>query len=1710
MKKLIKWIITATLLTVLASFYCASAMAEVSYSGVWGTLTWTLDNAGTLVISGSGEMSDLSYSTDDAWRAHKAEIKKVILEPGVTSTGNFAFYECSILTEATLPTSVTKIGVQTFGGCSSLTSITIPENVTSIGNYAFSRCRSLTNISVDADNTNFSDIEGVLYNKDKTVLNVFPIGRSGEYSIPAGVTGVKDRAFTGCAGLTAVVIPSSVTYIGERAFEDCSGLTSIEIPDGVTIIEGWTFNGCTLMKSVSLPTSVTSLDTCAFQGCKSLKKISLPLNLNTIASNVFFRCDSLEAVSIPSSVARIGNNAFQYCDCLKDVYFGGDQPQWEGIIKGQNNDQLQSATIHYNSDMPGILDSGVWGNNIAWELDSDGLLTLTGEGKIQDFPSEYSQTAWYPHRQDICCVVINDGITSIGVHAFLHCSNLLEVSVPESITRIGDGAFYGCNDAVEIYYAGGKAAWLSISKSSPNLPENAVYHYGKETTVGKWGNLDWTLTNDGLLTISGNGEMDDHNSNYEAWLGAAGMVSRIVIEPGVESIGKHAFYYCVNATEFTIPYTIKSIREDAVCNYSVGGVHVDRHVYYDGSKAEWWGIKHQFSNTGLDMATLHFAEDYSAGTWGALTWSLTNEGILTISGEGTMDDFLPASEEAWHIGAGIIEKVVFNNSLTEIGDYAFENCSALKDISLPVTVNRIGEGAFYECRTLPSIAIPDGVQVIEERAFYNCRKIDFIELPTSLDLIASSTFYKCSSLTNVIIPDNITSIGEYAFAYCSGLDYVKISGSMESISDNAFYSCWYLTTLSIPSGVSRIGIGAFSGCSLTDIYYEGTRSQWEAITIETLNESVTTATLHCSRFSIGINDQIQNGVISVQVNGNSTDTAAYGDIITMIAYPDEGYEVDSISVNTVNGEATTVEDMVFNMPEDDVIISCTFKHLNYIVTWLNDEGGLIDTTTVEYGQFPDHADAIKENNAEYSYSFAEWMPEFEPVTGDATYTAQFTRTRNSYTITWLNDDGGLIDTTIVEYGQLPSHSDPSKENTAEFIYTFAGWTPEIDNVTGDATYQAVFDEERIEHVVSFDANGGHTAPEAQVKYGGTVLVLTTEEPVRDFQIEPYYVNLDANGGIVDPSLLTASKMITYSFRGWNTSPDGSGTYFEPGGSYTYDEDVMLYAQWGSSAELSAVSLPTPLRDWHDFLGWAEYSDAAGGITGYFTTESNVTLYAIWKKQEFTVAYEANGGTAVPESQVKTYGEDLILSDGIPVKDGCVFLGWSLAPEAKAADFLPGDSFLLDADTTLYAVWLYIPSEMGENYLNESPEVWLSQEAVLSWGTVNQANYYTVDIELYEKGKNICTYSGQPGKDGIDVLDNNGISSCDLTGYIDGLCNQMDLFGKQIQVRASMRPYVIKEGSVDQIEIYGTISEFSNMLIYRCQSRSLGRPLGIELSPSGVLSWNAIPGADTYRLEMQLYYEGTLQLTVFKTLNSGSDEFDGGNTCQLGSLIWGACNNKSLLGKIVSVRARIEPSGYVNDGIERYPASGVMSSYSEAVEFYFEPDNPEGTEYTVNYDANGGTAAPESQVKTYGEDLILSDSIPVKDGCIFLGWAFVPDATKADYLPGDSFSLNADTTLYAVWLEPDFTLPASLTTIEEEAFTGASATFVKLPETAKEIQNRAFAECPNLRYIYIPATTTSIHRNAFENVTGLTVLGEEGNYAAYYASIYHFDFIAIPS
>ncbi|MBR0157363.1 MAG: InlB B-repeat-containing protein, partial [Clostridia bacterium] len=151
----------------------------------------------------------------------------------------------------------------------------------------------------------------------------------------------------------------------------------------------------------------------------------------------------------------------------------------------------------------------------------------------------------------------------------------------------------------------------------------------------------------------------------------------------------------------------------------------------------------------------------------------------------------------------------------------------------------------------------------------------------------------------------------------------------------------------------------------------------------------------------------------------------------------------------------------------------------YTVTWIID--GTEETEEYEYGAMPTHADPTKEATAQYTYTFSGWTPELAAVTGDATYTAQFTETVNKYTVTWIID--GTEETEEYEYGAMPTHADPTKEATAQYTYTFSGWTPAIAEVTGDATYTAVFTETVNTFTVTFLDWDGTVIGTETVAYG---------------------------------------------------------------------------------------------------------------------------------------------------------------------------------------------------------------------------------------------------------------------------------------------------------------------------------------------------------------------------------------------------------------------------------------------------------------------------------------------------------------------------------------------------------------------------------------------------------------------------------------------------
>lgn len=236
----------------------------------------------------------------------------------------------------------------------------------------------------------------------------------------------------------------------------------------------------------------------------------------------------------------------------------------------------------------------------------------------------------------------------------------------------------------------------------------------------------------------------------------------------------------------------------------------------------------------------------ASGTCGDnLTWTLDDEGTLTISGTGKMWNWWINRNSPWYSNTNI-KKVEIKQGVTSIGGYAFQDCRSLTSVRMPDSVTSIGDEAFRDCRNLISISIPDSV--------------------TS---IGSWAFEYCDSLTSISIPDSVTSIRSGAFGSCSSLTSVRIGNSVTSIDVGAFLSCISLTSINIPDSVISIGDYAFSDWrSLKDVYYSGSQEQWNRISIGGNNSHLTNAKIHYNSTGPSATDYTGSVGAHIWLNGN--------------------------------------------------------------------------------------------------------------------------------------------------------------------------------------------------------------------------------------------------------------------------------------------------------------------------------------------------------------------------------------------------------------------------------------------------------------------------------------------------------------------------------------------------------------------------------------------------------------------------------------------------------------------------------------------------------------------------------------------------------------------------------------------------------------------------------------------------------------------------
>lgn len=297
--------------------------------------------------------------------------------------------------------TLTKLMGGRFFGDEVLTAVYIPETVIDISVDFVAVCPTIACINVSEDNTVYSSVGGVLYNKDGTTLIKYPEAKNAvSFDIPATVTTIATGAFMGAENLTSISIPESVTTIEMSAFQSCSGLTAISIPAGVTTIASGTFASCISLKSISLPDTITAMENDVFSHCESLKSFTVPKGVTTIPESAFYSCKELTEVVLHDGVTTIGPKAFYLCTALKQITL-----------------PASVARIYERA-----------------------FLSCTSLESI----------------------ILPDGVKTIYTSTFQNCPALASVTIPSSVEKIEEYAFSECKALSSIVFKGTKSQWESV------------------------------------------------------------------------------------------------------------------------------------------------------------------------------------------------------------------------------------------------------------------------------------------------------------------------------------------------------------------------------------------------------------------------------------------------------------------------------------------------------------------------------------------------------------------------------------------------------------------------------------------------------------------------------------------------------------------------------------------------------------------------------------------------------------------------------------------------------------------------------------------------------------------------------------------------------------------------------------------------------------------------------------------------------------------------------------------------------------------------------------------------------------------------------------------------------------------------------------------------------------------------------------------------
>ena len=1001
------------------------------------------------------------------------------------------------------------IGACAFSGCANMTSVQIGK-VENIGANAFAGCTKLAGVEMGS------------------------------------AKNIGDSAFEGCSALVSVYVPDSEETFGDDAFKDCTSLKSASLPSkmqpGFSIEDKfggcpeslvitfrfasgdvkaqkignylWFMKGSTLFSidntycaaspklsgTVSIPshlcgTTVSTIGAYAFANCTSLTSVTIPNTVTKIEEHAFDGCTWLSSVTIPSSVKTIGDYAFKGCTKLTAVelpdYFNG-KINASVVFSGY------SPTITYVSKT-GVKSEVYEGRTWYYRIVDNEAEIYTADDYYDSGWKVAVDPAPTSGMLNVPGTLGGKPVTRIGPYVFSECT-FEAIYIPSTVKSVGEGAFQWCENLTTIYGGQGLEDFEKYAFTGCAVLETLPVKEGTRS----------------LGSYSFNG---------------CNAIGSVILPSTLTSIAGCPFNGCSSLTNVVIPTSIDDVLADENCR-----------VFYN--------------STAIESVTLGSQKQVEL-----------------------FKKILPYR---------IVKHVTIVEGVTSIGEYAFSdyigseasgNYVALESITLPSTLTSIGPRAFVKSSCLKSIAIPAGVTSIGESAFANCSALESVNIPAGLTDVGNDAFMYCTKLTNVTFEAGAKTLGAYEmFASCTALTSVTIPDGVETIAERTFRWCSALAEVTIPRSVESIGNMAFNNTALATVHVEARD----------------TARVKALLIASGLDESFVNGInfvealpdfwaIEFDANGGVASAAVYqrapgAELGTLPTAELEGYTLAGWFTAAEGGSKITAA----TKATADVTYYAHWNIKKYTITFNPNGGNAIDSWSVDHGgMLHDLGDLPEPTRA--GYVFKGWLTEggdpvdeYAAVTAGATLVAQWAKIIE---IECWNVKDGVVEGSWWSTKTGVVAGDPlDLGTTAMDGWVFLGWSYEPDGeiMPPNSVIVPTDDLDKLYSQftldawrVTFNANGG-----------------TCDTPFVDVAKAP------------DATLASLPEATRpgFKFGGWWTDAV-SGVEVEVDWT-VIDSDVTFYAHWRNAATVDAYTYEYETEDGkaviHEKNGWQAVTPSPSG------------------------------------------------------------------------------------------------------------------------------------------------------------------------------------------------------------------------------------------------------------------------------------------------------------------------------------------------------------------------------------------------------------------------------------------------------------------------------------------------------------------------------------